>query len=175
MSPVQLINWRKHWLVLGTSRLTVVRNVADQSQTVSGSLGRRMKALVRNCHGNYVFGYRTHLDKKTNFEGIARYLKLFPTDNATKYLYLRGTVCYDKLHTCSPMMFLPSFSFSGRNFRCCFSAYFTPTFTLLPFVFACVVTIRNPFRCFSPVFARMRQVCFAEGLRTTGSFPQPQT
>lgn len=59
---------------------------------LSGSLGRRMKALVWNCHGNYVFDHNTHLDKETNFEGIARYPKLFPTDNATKYLYLRGTV-----------------------------------------------------------------------------------
>ena len=35
-------------------------------------------------------------------------------------------------------MFRPSLSFSGSNLRSCFSAYFTPTFTLFPFVLAWV-------------------------------------
>lgn len=35
-------------------------------------------------------------------------------------------------------MFLPSRSFSGWKRRCCFSAYFTPKPTLLPFVLACM-------------------------------------
>lgn len=51
-------------------------------------------------------------------------------------------------------MFLPSRSFSGWKRRCCFSAYFTPSPTLFPFVFACARPQRSgvlgPWPCRHP-------------------------